>query len=129
MRWLMVFLTLAAISTSDAAWAETARCPLSDGEDCEEWKVKRADDELTALLTQPSAWIDRMPEEFRANARAALLEAQGTWIAFRDAECRRELTFSYATAMTKRGFLAHCALNMIFHRRNDLMEWYTFKSP
>ena len=129
MRLLIVSLILNAIFTSGAASAETARCPLSDANDCDRWEVERADEELTALLSQPSEWIDRMPERLRANARAALQEAQANWIKFRDAECRRELTLSYMTAMTERGYLANCALNMIFHRRNELMKQYTFRSP
>jgi uncharacterized protein YecT (DUF1311 family) len=107
--------------------AETARCPLSGRDECGDVGSQKLDEELAALLAAPSEWIDGMPERLRDNARAALKEAQDEWIKFRDAECRRKLTWSYMTAMTERGFLAHCARNMTFLRRNELMEHYKFK--
>ena len=127
MHFLIVFCVGVAIFASTAVSAETARCPLSGRDDCGNLGSRKLDEELTALLAAPSEWIDRMPTQLRDNARVALKEAQDEWIKFRDAECRRKLTWSYMTAMTERGFLANCAGNMTFQRRNDLQERYRFK--
>ena len=120
MHFLIVFCVGVAIFASTAVSAETARCPLSGRDDCGDLGSQQLDEELAALLAAPSEWIDRMPAQLRDNARAALKEAQNEWIKFRDAECRRQLTWSYMTAMGERGFLASCANGMTFHRRDDL---------
>jgi uncharacterized protein YecT (DUF1311 family) len=127
MHFLIVLCVSVAVFASTAVSAETARCPLSGSGDCGDLGSQKLDEELAALLAAPSEWIDRMPAQLRDNARAALKEAQNEWINFRDAECRRKLTWSYITAMTERGFLASCALDMTFHRRNDLLEQYKFR--
>ena len=123
-----IIVLCANIAILAAASAETAPCPHANADSCEEWRFDRLDKELAELVAGPSAWIDGMPAERRGDARAALAEAQTQWIKFRDAECRRELTWSYGTARTNRGFLANCLLNMTFHRRNDLQEAYKFKA-
>jgi uncharacterized protein YecT (DUF1311 family) len=118
----------AAILVATAASAEPARCPHTDADACEEWKVEQLDQELAAMMTRPSPWIDRLPVALRDDARTALQQAQQQWIAFREAECRRELTWSFGTARTKRGFLAWCRHNMTLHRRDRLQELYRFTS-
>src|SRR5262245_57119605 len=127
MRSMIALCASIAILSTAAASAETARCPHADGEDCEEWRFEQLDKELAELVAGPNDWIDRMPAQLRDDARTALVEAQAQWIKFRDAECRRELTWSYMTARSKRSFLANCLLNMTLHRRNDLQEVYRFK--
>ena len=128
MQSMIVLCARVAILTMLAtASAETAGCPHADADSCEEWQFERLDKELAELVAGPNDWIDGMPAQFRDDARATLAEAQRQWIKFRDAECRRELTWSFATARTGRGFLAHCLLNLTFHRRNDLQELYKFK--
>ena len=127
MRYMIVLCASIAILVTAAATAETARCPHADGDTCEEWRFELLDKELAELVAGPNDWIDGMPTQLRDDARAALVEAQAQWIKFRGAECRRELAWSYATARTKRGFLANCLLNMTFHRRKDLQEAYKFK--
>jgi uncharacterized protein YecT (DUF1311 family) len=127
MRFLILLCVGVAILAPTAVSAETARCPLSGRDDCGDPGSQKLDEELAALLAAPSEWIDGMPTHLRDNARAALREAQAEWIKFRDAECRRKLTWSYMTAMTEHGFLANCARNMTFHRRNELLEQYKFK--
>ena len=116
-----------AILASTAVAAETARCPRSGSEACRDLGLQKLDEELAALVVAPSEWIDGMPAQFRDNARAALQEAQAEWLKFRDAECRRELTWAFATAMTERGFLINCVRNKNLHRREDLMRLYKFK--
>jgi uncharacterized protein YecT (DUF1311 family) len=110
------------------ASAETARCPYNDGDVCEEWRFEQLDKELAELIAGPSDWIDSMPAQLRDKARTALAEAQTQWIKFRDAECRRQLTWSYMTARSSRGSLANCMVNMTFHRIHDLQEEYKFKA-
>jgi uncharacterized protein YecT (DUF1311 family) len=127
MRSMIMLCSSIAILVTAAASAETGRCPHADADSCEEWRFEQLDKELAELVTGPNDWIDRMPAQLRDDARATLAEAQAQWIMFRDAECRRELTWAYATARTKRGFLANCKLNMTFHRRNDLQNAYKFK--
>jgi uncharacterized protein YecT (DUF1311 family) len=127
MRPMIVLCATIAVLATVAASAETAACPHADGDSCEEWEFERLDKELAELVAGPNDWIDGMPAHRRDDARAALAEAQMQWIKFRDAECRRELTWSYMTARTRRGFLANCLLNMTFRRRNDLQEAYKFK--
>ena len=126
MRSAILLFIITALSTSPAS-AQAARCPLDDGDSCEEWRFEQADKELADLVGRPSEWIDGMPAHLRNAAREALVEAQTQWTRFRDAECRRELTWSYPTARTKRGFLANCLLNMTFRRRTDLQEAYKFR--
>ena len=127
MHFPIVLCVSVACFAATAVSAETARCPLSGRDECGDLGSQKLDEELAALLAAPSEWIDGMPAQMRDNARAALKKAQDEWIKFRDAECRRELTWAFATAMTERGFLANCARNMTFHRRNDLMQHYKFK--
>jgi uncharacterized protein YecT (DUF1311 family) len=104
------------------------RCPHGDGDACEEWQVEQLDRELAELVAGPSGWIDGMPADKRDGTRNALIEAQRQWINFREAECRRKLTWAYMSARTERGFLANCRLNMTFHQRKDLREEYRFSS-
>ena len=127
MRSMMVLCASITILATAAASAETARCPHADGDSCDEWRFEQLDKELAELVAGPNDWIDGMPAQWRDDAHAALAEAQTQWIKFRDAECRRELTWSFATARTRRGFLANCLQNMTFHRRNELQEAYKFK--
>jgi len=115
-----------AILTSVDAHAETARCPHTDSASCEEWRLARVEEELAAMLSRRSVWIEAMPADKRDRARAALLEAQKQWVNFREAECARKLTWAFATAMTERGYLAQCRLNMTQHRRNELEREYRF---
>src|SRR5437660_2532983 len=127
MRSMIVLCASIAIHATAAISAETERCPHSDGDACEEWRFELLDKELAELVAAPNDWIDNMPAQLRNDASAALIEAQAQWIKFRNAECRKELTWSYATARSKRGFLANCLLNMTFHRRNDLQQAYKFR--
>src|SRR4051794_14692963 len=121
MHFLIVLCVSVTIFAATAVSAETARCPLSGRDECGGFGSQKLDEELAALLATPSEWIEAIPTQLRDNARAALKQAQDEWIKFRDAECRRKLTWSYMTAMTERGFLANCARNMTFHRRNELL--------
>ena len=125
MRSAILFYSSVVMLT--AASAETERCPHADGDSCNEWRLERMERELANLIAGPSEWIDGMPAGLQDRARAALNEAQKQWIAFRDAECRRELTWSYATARTERGFIANCRLNMTFHRLESLQKLYKLK--
>jgi uncharacterized protein YecT (DUF1311 family) len=126
MRLIPILCAVVVLLTAADAQAE-ARCPHADGDACEEWRLEQLEQELVELLSRPSDWIEGMPANKRDGARAALIEAQKQWINFREAECRRMLTWAFATAMTERGYLAHCRVNMTFHRRNDLQEAYRFE--
>jgi uncharacterized protein YecT (DUF1311 family) len=127
MRLIPVLCAVVVLLAAVDARAEPARCPHAKGDACEEWRFEQLDKELAGLLNGPSLWIDAMPADKRDGARAALLEAQRQWINFREAECRRELTWAFATARTERGFLASCRINMTLHRRKDLERLYRFK--
>jgi uncharacterized protein YecT (DUF1311 family) len=127
MRFIFI-LSAVAVLASTSVSAELAPCPYADGDSCLEWRFERLDNELALLIAAPSEWIDMLPVHLRDEARAALADSQIQWLRFRDAECRRELTWSFATARTPRGFVAYCRLNMTFHRLNKLKELYKFKS-
>lgn len=127
MKIQILFCVGVAMLAASAVAAETAPCPRSGSDACRDLGLQKLDEELAALLAAPSEWIDAMPAQFRDGARAALQEAHAEWIKYRDAECRRELTWAFATAMTERGFLVNCVRNMNLHRRDDLMRLYKFK--
>src|SRR5690349_12550140 len=95
--WTALYISLVLI-TSSLADPATAPCPLSGGDACHEWRLEKLDEELAALISGPSEWIAGMPEQSRDKARSALNEAQKQWIQFRQAECRRLLTWSFGTA-------------------------------
>jgi uncharacterized protein YecT (DUF1311 family) len=125
---ILLSASLTTIATT-ALSQPSPGCPHSGNDACEAWQVERMDKELAALIAGPSKWIDRMPENLRSDARAALAESHARWLQFRQAECQRKLTWSYMTARGRDGFLANCALNLTFHRRNDLQKDYGFNEP
>ena len=127
MRFMINLCAGIALLAPATAWAETVRCPHTSNDSCNEWRFEQLDRELAELVAGPNEWIDSMPAQLRDDARAALTEAQTQWIKFRDAECRRKLSWSYMTAMTKRGFLAGCLFSLTSARRDNLQKLYKFR--
>jgi len=117
-RLLIVSLILNAIFTSGAALPRprAARCRRND---CEGWRL-RGRRRMTALLSQPSSGLTACRKVAANAVRRA--RSPSDWIKFRDAECRREFTLSYMTAMTERGYLATAHSIMTFSRRNELLS-------
>jgi uncharacterized protein YecT (DUF1311 family) len=126
MRVIPILCVVAAMVTPDDAQAEAARCPHADENACAEWRLDQLEQELAEMLNRQSAWIEGMPANKREIARAALIEAQKQWNNYRDAECRRKFTWAFATAMTERGYLAHCRIDYTSLRLGQLQDEYRF---
>jgi uncharacterized protein YecT (DUF1311 family) len=97
-----------------------------NNDECGRLEFEKADKQLTELMPQIFAFIDRFAiEQNRETAKSALAEAQRHWAAFRDAACKAEAaTYYLRSARTTEGYTAQCLYLMTMARLEELKKGY-----